>query len=253
MQTIAKRCHKLKPRLYFPDLLTKQVFNYKQSHHLKNVLRLKVGEKILLFDGAGHEVTATITFCDKKNVHFELNGEIKAVDRENKKSVFIAQGLCQNSRMEYVIQKSVELGAEVVAPIITERCQIRHSNNSYLEKKLERWKLIAEHASQQCGRNKLAKIIFPQRFDEFVKTIKQKNSINIILNPTSKKRLMEIDWSSNKRVVFLIGPEAGFSDSEELLAEKAKFQSIKLGKRILRTETVAVSLLSILNYVSGEF
>ena len=253
MQTIAKRCHKLKPRLYFPDLLTKQVFNYKQSHHLKNVLRLKVGEKILLFDGAGHEVTATIAVCDKKNVHFELHGEVEAVDRENNKSVFIAQGLCQNSRMDYVVQKSVELGAEAVAPIITERCQVRHSNNSYLEKKLERWKLIAEHASQQCGRNKLAKILFPQRFDEFVKTIKQDDSLNLILNPTSKKRLVEIDLSSNKTIVFLIGPEAGFSDSEELLAEKSGFESVKLGKRILRTETVAVSLLSILNYVSGEF
>ena len=243
----------MKPRLYFPDLLTKQVFNYKQSHHLKNVLRLKVGEKILLFDGAGHEVTATITVCDKKNVHFELHGEVEAIDRENNKSVFIAQGLCQNSRMDYVIQKSVELGAEVVAPIITERCQVRHSNNSYLEKKLERWKLISEHASQQCGRNKLAKIMFPQRFDEYVKTIKQDESINLILNPTSKKRLVEIDLSSNKTIVFLIGPEAGFSDSEELLAEKSGFESVKLGKRILRTETVAVSLLSILNYVSGEF
>ena len=243
----------MKPRLYFPDLLTKQVFNYKQSHHLKNVLRLKVGEKILLVDGAGHEVTATITVCDKKNVHFELHGEVEAVDRENNKSVFIAQGLCQSSRMDYVIQKSVELGAKVVTPIITERCQVRYGNNSYLEKKLERWKLIAEHASQQCGRNKLAEIMFPQRFDEFVKTIKQDDSINLILNPTSTKRLVEIDLSSNKTIVFLIGPEAGFSDSEELLAEKLGFESVKLGKRILRTETVAVSLLSILNYVSGEF
>ncbi|MEL0326728.1 MAG: 16S rRNA (uracil(1498)-N(3))-methyltransferase, partial [Burkholderiaceae bacterium] len=232
----------MKPRLYFPDLLTKQVFNYKQSHHLKNVLRLKVGEKILLFDGAGHEVTATITVCDKKNVHFELHGEVAAVDRENNKSVFIAQGLCQSSRMDYVIQKSVELGAKVVAPIITERCQVRYGNNSYLEKKLERWKLIAEHASQQCGRNKLAKVMFPQRFDEFVKTITQDDSINLILNPTSTKRLVEIDLSSNKTIVFLIGPEAGFSDSEELLAEKSGFESVKLGKRILRTETVAVSL-----------
>ncbi|MEL0255352.1 MAG: RsmE family RNA methyltransferase, partial [Burkholderiaceae bacterium] len=187
------------------------------------------------------------------NVHFELHGEVEAVDRENNKSVFIAQGLCQNSRMDYVVQKSVELGAEVVAPIITERCQVRYGNNSYLEKKLERWKLIAEHASQQCGRNKLAKIMFPQRFDEFVKTITQDDSINLILNPTSKKRLVEIDLSSNKTIVFLIGPEAGFSDSEELLAEKSGFESVKLGKRILRTETVAVSLLSILNYVSGEF
>ncbi|MDA9689028.1 16S rRNA (uracil(1498)-N(3))-methyltransferase [Betaproteobacteria bacterium] len=243
----------MKPRLYFPDLLTKQAFNYKQSHHLKNVLRLKVGEKILLFDGAGHEVTATITVCDRNNVHFELVEEVKAVDRENKKSVFIAQGLCQSSRMDYVVQKSVELGAEVVAPIITERCQVRHTNNSHLEKKLERWKLIAEHASQQCGRNKLVKIIFPQRFDEFVKTIKQKNSLNLILNPTSNKRLGEIDLSSSRTIVCLIGPEAGFSDSEELLAKKAKLQSVKLGKRILRTETVAVSVLSILNYVSGEF
>ena len=75
----------MKPRLYFPELLTKQEFNYKQSHHLKNVLRLKVGEKILFFDGAGHEVTATITVCDKKNFHFELNGEIEAIDRENNK------------------------------------------------------------------------------------------------------------------------------------------------------------------------
>ena len=253
MQTIAEGYHKLKPRLYFPDLLTKQVFNYKQSHHLKNVLRLKVGEKILLFDGAGHEVTATITSCDKNNVHFELVGEVEAVDRENNKAVCIAQGLCQSSRMDYVIQKSVELGAEAVAPIITERCQVRNISNSYLEKKLERWKLIAEHASQQCGRNKLAKIIFPQRFDEFIETTKQKNSINLILNPTSKKRLVEIDLSSNRTVVFLIGPEAGFSDSEELIARKAEFQSVKLGKRILRTETVAVSLLSILNYISGEF
>ena len=243
----------MKPRLYFPDLLTKQVFNYKQSHHLKNVLRLKVGEKILLFDGVGHEVTATITVCDKKSVRFELVGEVEAVNRENNKSVVIAQGLCQNSRMDYVVQKSVELGAEVVAPIITERCQVRHSNDSHLEKKLERWKLIAEHASQQCGRNKLATIMFPQRFDEFVKTTKQKNSLNLILNPASKKRLVEIDLSRNKTVVFLIGPEAGFSDSEELLAKKAQFESVKLGKRILRTETVAVSLLSILNYVSGEF
>ena len=243
----------MKPRLYFPDLLTKQVFNYKQSHHLKNVLRLKVGEKILLFDGAGHEVTATITACDRNNVRFELVGEVEAVDRENNKPVHIAQGLCQSSRMDYVIQKSVELGAEVVAPIITERCQVRHISNSYLEKKLERWKLIAEHASQQCGRNKLTKIIFPQRFDEFVKTTSQKNSINLILNPTSKKRLVEIDLSSNRTIVFLIGPEAGFSDFEELTARKAEFQGVKLGKRILRTETVAVSLLSILNYVSGEF
>ena len=243
----------MKPRLYFPELLTKQVFNYKQSHHLKNVLRLKVGEKILLFDGAGHEVTATITVCDKKNVHFELNGEIEAIDRENNKSILIAQGLCQNSRMDYVIQKSVELGAEVVAPIITERCQVRHSDNSYLEKKLERWKVIGEHASQQCGRNKLAKIIFPQRFDEFIKTIKQKNSLKLLLSPTSKKRLTEIDLSANRTIVLLIGPEAGFSDSEELLAKKAEFESVKLGKRILRTETVAVSLLSIFNYVSGEF
>ena len=214
----------MKPRLYFPELLTKQVFNYKQSHHLKNVLRLKVGEKILLFDGAGHEVTATITVCDKKNVHFELNGEIEAIDRENNKSILIAQGLCQNSRMDYVIQKSVELGAEVVAPIITERCQVRHSDNSYLEKKLERWKVIGEHASQQCGRNKLAKIIFPQRFDEFIKPIKQKNPLNLIFSPTSKKRLTEIDLSANRTIVLLIGPEAGFSDSEELLAKKANLK-----------------------------
>ena len=97
------------------------------------------------------------------------------------------------------------------------------------------------------------KIMFPQRFDEFVSTIKQKNSLNLILSPTSKNRLVEIDLSSDRTIVFLIGPEAGFSDSEELMASKAEFQSVKLGKRILRTETVAVSLLSILNYVSGEF
>ena len=95
--------------------------------------------------------------------------------------------------------------------------------------------------------------MFPQRFDEFVKTIKQKNSRNLILTPTSRTRLVEIDLSCNRTIVFLIGPEAGFSDSEELLAKKAEFESVKLGKRILRTETVAVSLLSILNYVSGEF
>ena len=95
--------------------------------------------------------------------------------------------------------------------------------------------------------------MFPQRFNDFVKTIKQKNSINLILSPTSKKRLVEIDLSSNRAIVFLIGPEAGFSDSEELMAREAEFQSAKLGKRILRTETVAVSLLSILNYISGEF
>jgi len=242
----------LRPRLYFPGLLSTKIFNYKQSHHLKNVLRIKVGEKILLFDGHGHEVVASVTLNDKKIVRFELVGEVKTVNRENKKSVVVAQGLCQASRMDYVVQKSVELGAEIIAPIITERCQVR-LNNSNLEKKVTRWKLIAENASQQCGRNKLTKILAPQSLGGFLETRRRKNAIKLMLNPTSSKRLVDVDFSASKDVVFLIGPEAGFSNFEENSGQKADFKSVKIGKRILRTETVAVSLLSILNYVSGEF
>ena len=215
--------HKLKPRLYFPDLLSKQVFNYKQSHHLKNVLRLKVGEKVLLFDGVGHEASASITLCSKKSVHFELIGEIKIVNRENKKAITVAQGLCQSSRMDYVVQKSVELGAKVIAPIITDRCQVR-IKGSNLKKKVERWQLIAEHASQQCGRCNLTEILFPQNLVEFINNNSQVDSINLILNPTANKRFVDIDFSANKSVIFLIGPEAGFSNSEEFFARRKNFR-----------------------------
>ena len=242
----------MKPRFYFPDLLAKQVFNYKQSHHLKNVLRLKVGEKILLFDGHGREVTASITLCSKKSVCFELIDEIKTTNRENKLSITVGQGLCQSARMDYVVQKSSELGATIVAPILTERCQVRQ-NHANFQKKVQRWRLIAEHASQQCGRNKLTNVLFPQKIGEFLEKNKARNSINLILNPMAKKQLIDLDFSSAKSVVLLIGPEAGFSNSEEIFAQKSNFHNIKLGQRILRTETVAVSLISILNYICGEF
>ena len=241
------------PRLFFPDLLNKvAILDYKQTHYLKNVLRVEEGEKIIVFDGNGNEASAQIKQIEKKKIKISV-GIIKKVSNDPSIKLIIGQCLCLSNKMDYVVQKSVELGAYSIIPLISSRCQLK-LNESRLDNKILRWKKIANAASQQCGRTIQTKIEAITTIEKFFHNKAFSNSLFIkwIMDPFGKESISTAYLSKSKNLLIIIGPEAGFSDNEELLAKKSNFIPVKFGKRILRTETAAPVTLAVVNHRLGE-
>ncbi len=241
------------PRLFFPDLLNKNTsLDYKQTHYLKNVLRIKEGEKIVIFDGNGNEAVAHIKKIEKKKIEIEL-GTIQKISKDPPVKLIVGQCLCLSNKMDYVVQKSVELGAYSIIPLISSRSQFK-LNESRSDAKILRWKKIANAASQQCGRTIETKIEPPTQIEKFfISSVYSDSSfIKWIMDPDGKESVSTAHLSKNKNILITVGPEAGFSDKEDILAKKFNFIPVKFGKRILRTETAAVATLAVINHRLGE-
>lgn len=240
------------PRFYYPNFLNNSDFDYKQCHHLKNVLRIKLGQKVILFDGNGGETEVRIVSSLKSELSFERIGDVKFISRENIKKITIAQALCQKHRMDYIVQKSAELGVESIIPIVSSRCLVKLVP-SRIPTKIVRWQSISNGASQQCGRNKVTKICNPMSFDEFIKKKYAEDTELIALSPQGNIHLTDLYLENKQNIFLLIGPEAGLSDLEEEKALLANFKPLQLGKRILRVETASVAAISAINVLTGDF
>ena len=236
------------PRLLFSNLSEKNnILDKKQKHYLKNVLRLKTGDEFILFNGKGLEAIVNFIIDKNRNVSFDIKNFIK-IDREAAIRITVAQALCLSSKMDFVIQKSTELGAAFIQPISTSRSLIKF-NTKKVHEKIARWQRIADSASAQCGRNVQPKVLSPLDWKDFIKNTNKKNpnSYKWLLDPFSNYSISESKLDLKKDLIVSIGPEAGFSDEEEKIALENNFQPIRCGKRILRTETASVVALSIIN------
>ena len=218
------------------------------AHHV-HVLRLAVGESVTLFNGEGGEYTATLLAIDKKRASAEVK-TFSPREVELPYAVTIAQALPEGSKIDWIIEKAVELGAAAVQPIAAQRCVVRLSAER-AAKKLEHWRGIATSAAEQSGRNRLLHVGEPVDFHEW---IGQKNlHPRIMLSPRAEQSLS--DWARHhppQAVALLIGPEGGFTEQEEQAAVKSGVLPLSIGPRILRTETAALAALAALNAVWGE-
>lgn len=218
------------------------------AHHI-HVLRLPVGESITLFNGEGGEYTATLASIEKKRA----SAEIKAFsprEVELSYSVTIAQALPEGSKIDWIIEKAVELGACAIQPIAAQRCVVR-LNAERATKKLEHWRSIVASAAEQSGRNRLTHIAEPVDFSDWIG--QQNLHTRIMLSPRAEQSLS--DWARHhpaQAVALLIGPEGGFSDQEERTAVERGVLPLSVGPRVLRTETAALAALAALNAVWGE-
>jgi 16S rRNA (uracil1498-N3)-methyltransferase len=231
------------PRIYQPsELLLGESFTLdaQASHHITNVLRLKNGASLILFNGFGGEYTATL--LSKNTVHIEKHSE---KNTESPVHIHLGQALCRNEKMDYVIQKAVELGVHSITPLISKR-----SENKISEKRLERWERIIISASEQSGRTYIPKIANPTSLYQWLST--ESSDLKFILNPIKGLSINDFDNSPHS-ISILIGPESGFDEKEVDLAVNSGFQSLTLGPRILRTETAALATLSVLQSKFGDF
>jgi 16S rRNA (uracil1498-N3)-methyltransferase len=218
-----------------------------QRLHVGVVLRMRVGDPLILFCGDDREFLALITSIDKKNVVVEIQA-VHDVSRESSRAIHLAQAISKGDRMEWVIQKAVELGVASITPLLTEHCVVR-LDASRLAKKQAQWQAIAEAACEQSGRNRVPLIHEACTLEAYL--LKTPAVIKLILHPKATKSWSDFRFNEGE-VALLIGPEGGFSEAEVEQALQQGFDLLSLGPRVLRTETAAIAALSVLQAAIGD-
>jgi len=213
------------------------------ARHIQ-VLRLAQGELVTLFNGDGGEYSATLSEIGKRNVTAEVKAH-NPRDVELPYAVTLAQCLPEASKMDWIIEKAIELGAGGIVPLAAQRCVVRLSAER-AEKKLSHWQGIIESASEQSGRNRLAQLAGVQDYQQWI--AQQDLHKRIILTPRAEQSLAH--WARHQPpqpVTLVVGPEGGLSEAEEQLAIARGALPLAMGPRILRTETAGLAALAILS------
>lgn len=218
-------------------------------NHMKNVLRMRPGEPVQIQDGQGITYTCRISGYEDREAILEIL-ETRTADTELPSALYLFQGLPKGDKMEWIVQKAVELGAAGIIPFAAGRSVVRLDEKK-AEKKTARWQAIARSAAQQCGRAVIPEVSRPVSLSE---ALKQASELDVILIPYELERGMketaEIirDIRPGQSVGIFIGPEGGFDAEEVEKAKAAGARPVSLGSRILRTETAGIAALSILMY-----
>lgn len=216
------------------------------AHHAANVLRVRAGDAVTLFDGRGGEYAARVASLQKKKVIVGVERHVP-VERESPLHVVLVQGVSSGERMEFTIRKAVELGVAEVRPVLA-ASSVARPKGERAASRIAHWQRIAISACEQCGRNTVPAIraLGPVPGGPF-----EPDSLKLLLSPRGKTRLSHVQ--GGQRFVLAAGPEAGFTPEEEEAFLKAGFQPVTLGPRILRTETAALAALAALNALRGDF
>lgn len=242
------------PHIYQPgDIQLGQALNLNDdaAGHIGRVLRMQPGQQVSLFNGEGGEYLATITDAGKKSVVVHVD-EFNERSSESNLSIHLGQGISRGDKMDFTIQKSVELGVTEITPIFSERCGVKLQGER-LAKKQAQWQKIAISAAEQSGRNRVP-IVHPAiKLEQWLS--QTTNETKLTLHPRAKHSIKTIDTLehfNDSAIRFVIGPEGGFTDEEIASASQAGFIDIKLGPRILRTETAALTVISALQLAYGD-
>ncbi len=220
------------------------------AHHASRVLRLREGDRVEIFDGIGNERRGIIAELGGKHVTV---GELAATDsnRESPLRVVLAQALSSSEKMDWVIQKATELGVTEIQPLDTERSVVRLTADR-AAKRMEHWRQVAISACEQCGRNVLPEIHAPLDIMAWLRQVQNAPETKFILLPQGAASLHAQPKPQNG-VVLLIGAEGGFAPTESETALHCGFTPVRMGARVLRTETAAVAGLAALQTLWGDF
>jgi len=223
-----------------------------ESHHALDVVRLKQGDRAVVFNGKGAEATVEITAVNKNRVDLRRIHDSKTAPLTAR--ITLAQAIPKGKNMDLVVQKATELGAAAIAPLLSERTVVQYEAGEG-EKKQEKWQAVAIEAAKQCGQNWLPEIRRPQSPKDFFQSAQRFDLMLIAsLQPDSlhfKKVLAEYVSANQKKpvnVLILVGPEGDFTPAEISLAKSHGCRPITLGPIVLRTETAAIYCMSILGY-----
>lgn len=228
------------PRIYFPQALCadeRYTLTGDQHRHISQVLRLKAGAALTLFDGAGGEYSAVIEEVQRAT-SMVRTGEYRDVDKESPLKIRLAQCIGRGDRTDYSIQKAVELGVTSIVPILTRRGVVR-LDAQRAQRRLAHWNGIIVHACQQCGRNRVPELCSVVTLNEWLHDY-ECGGLDLTLDPDAATSMSELEYGGGL-LTLLVGPEGGLESEELETAYKAGFVGVTLGPRTLRTETAAAA------------
>ena len=214
-----------------------------------NVLRVKNTEEIVLFNGNGKSYPALPEVLEKRRASVRILRE-EAADNESPLNITLVQAVSAAERMDFTLQKSVELGVAEIRPVISERCVVRLSGER-AEKRVVRWQEIVVSACEQSGRNIVPKVLPLTTYAQALQQLPQETT-KLLMSLNRAQKLSDVRPQSGK-VVFMVGPEGGWTEKEEQQAFDAGFQSVTLGKRVLRTETASLAAIAAMQTLWGDF
>ena len=220
------------------------------SHHALRVMRIKVDDFLVLFNGDGFEYRGRVSDIYKKTINVEILSKEKN-NNESPININLFQSISSNEKMDMVIQKATELGVSSIQPIFTSRSTIKLSLDR-TKKRLIHWRQVSISACEQSGRSKIPTIKSPIGFDQVSEGITT-NSLNLLLHPDKLEESSNLPNEYSGDINIFIGPEGGFNQDEVLLLKKQNCINIQLGPRILRTETAPLAIIAILQYKYGDF
>lgn len=240
------------PRFYCPGPLAagaRLALPPEAAHHALRVLRMKQGEALLVFDGQGREFRAQIHSIQRAEVMVTVE-DATGSDREPPLPVILAQGISSGERMDYTLQKAVELGVTEIWPIAAERSVVRLMGER-AEKRLLHWRRVVIAACEQSGRSRVPPVHPPEKLTDWLAHL-ESGGTRLMLTPDADTRLRDLPPPKGP-VLLLVGPEGGLSEAERSAALGQGFLPLRLGPRILRTETAALAALAAMHALWGDF
>jgi 16S rRNA (uracil1498-N3)-methyltransferase len=219
------------------------------GEHVARVLRLERGHALILFNGDGHEYDARLGALAKRAVTAEILAT-RDVDREARLELTLAQGIARGEKMDWILQKATELGVARIVPIVTERTEVK-LDEERAERRLAHWTSVIAGACEQSGRTRLPALEPPQRLDRWLSTLADTPALRLALMPEGSLQLRQLP-EMDDGAILVVGPEGGLSDHDTALLAQTGFRGLRLGPRILRTETAGLAALAALQAFYGD-
>jgi 16S rRNA (uracil1498-N3)-methyltransferase len=215
--------------------------------HWVQVLRARVGDSVVLFNGRGDEYRATLKELNRRDATVAIESHLQA-DRESALQLMLAQAVSKGDRMDYTLQKAVELGVSVIQPLISERSVVKLDAERWASK-LEHWQGVVIAACEQSGRTRLPRLLPVLKLQAWLDRPLD-IGIKLTLAPSAQAALRDLPRQTS--ACLLVGPEGGLSDAEIAQSQASGFQSLRLGPRVLRTETAGVAALAGMQALWGD-
>mgnify|MGYP006271780453 CR=1 FL=1 len=237
-------------RIYIKDILTSgQELNLEgeRAHYLKTVLRVKKGYQVTLFNGSGLDFSATVLALGRDSVTFEL-GASSIISKESALHTHLALGITRGEKMDFTIQKAVELGVSKITPLLTKNAVVRLDHERRDIKK-GHWERVMISACEQSGRSKLPIIEEPTEFSGW---IAEQSGLKLLLDPLAQSGFGNIKPQQDQGVLFLTGPEGGLAPEERDWGVESGFIPVKVGPRTLRAETAGLVAVASAQLLWGD-
>ncbi|HEY2394402.1 MAG TPA: 16S rRNA (uracil(1498)-N(3))-methyltransferase [Rudaea sp.] len=219
------------------------------GEHISRVLRLERGHPLILFNGDGNEYDAMLASLARRAVSADVTA-VRPVDRESPLPLTLAQGIARGEKMDWILKKATELGAARIVPIVTERTEVK-LDEERAERRLLHWNGVISGACEQSGRTRLPLLEPPQRLDRWLASLDADSALRLALLPDGDIEARALPTMTNGAIV-CVGPEGGLSENDVTMLRQTGFLGLRLGPRILRTETAGIAALAALQALQGD-